>query len=105
MGSLEMAKLLALVGEGIKVLRQRGVEVTDEQAEERANNIVAGLLGNYLVVELPAEPVGEPDWRTVLEFPKVTELRELYAQGKPQGHGHSCACRDCKVFNQTRRAQ
>ncbi len=42
---------------------------------------------------------------TRFRFPKVAELRELYMQGKPQGHGHSCACRDCRIFNQGRRAQ
>lgn len=85
-----MAKLLALVGDGIKVLRQRGVEVTDEQAEERANNIVAGLLGNYLVVELPPEPVEAeaPEWWTPL------------IEGRPVGHSWSCRCTRCHTYKQ-----
>lgn len=100
MSAAEMARLLALIEDGLRVLRTRdGLPVSDEQCQERANNIAAALLGHHLIVPLPED--GEPVGR----FPKVADLQALYAQGKPQGHGHSCACRDCKVFNQNRRAQ
>ena len=43
--------LMKLVDDGLRVFRTRdGVRLTDEQIEERTNNIVAALLGNYLIV-------------------------------------------------------
>jgi hypothetical protein len=42
--------LLQDVAEGIRVLQTRdGVELSDEQIQERARNIVTGLLGNYRI--------------------------------------------------------
>jgi hypothetical protein len=52
----------ALLREGIRVLQTRdGLRLSDEQIEERARNIVAGLLGNYRIrpIEAP-KGVGEP---------------------------------------------
>jgi hypothetical protein len=54
--------LLRDVAEGIRVLQTRdGLRLSDEQIEERARNIVAGLLGNYRIrpIEAP-KGVGEP---------------------------------------------
>jgi uncharacterized protein YqiB (DUF1249 family) len=43
-----VVSLLRDVAAGIRVLRDRdGVEITEAQVMERANNIVAGLEGNY----------------------------------------------------------
>ena len=51
------AALLELVGQAILVLRDRdGVSVTPDQAAERARNIVAALVGNYLVDPLEEKP-------------------------------------------------
>lgn len=44
-----VARLLADVAAGIRVLRTYGVEITEEQVLERARNIVMGLLGNYQI--------------------------------------------------------
>ena len=44
-----VANLLRDVAAGIRVLRTYGVEITEEQVTERANNIVQGLLGNYTI--------------------------------------------------------
>ena len=42
--------LLQDIAEGIRVLQTRdGVEVSEEQIQERARNIVTGLLGNYKI--------------------------------------------------------
>lgn len=86
MGSREMAALLAVVGDGIKVLRQRGVEVTDEQVEERANNIVAAIVGNYMVVPLPDAHTAGFDWDT------------SFIAGRPLGHTWSCMCTRCAAY-------
>jgi hypothetical protein len=39
--------LIADIAAGIRVLRTYGVEITEAQVMERANNIVTGLIGNY----------------------------------------------------------
>jgi hypothetical protein len=58
------ANLINDVADGILVLRSRdGVPITDAQAQERARNIVAGLLGNYSVRELPPVPCRPPSRR------------------------------------------
>lgn len=41
--------LIADIAAGIRVLRTYGVEITEAQVMERANNIVAGIAGNYNV--------------------------------------------------------
>lgn len=46
-----VAALLRDVAAGIRVLRTYGVDITEAQVMERANNIVAGLLGNYRIEE------------------------------------------------------
>jgi len=47
-----VAQLLADVAAGLRVLRDRGVEITEEQVQERAANIVTALLGNYRIEEI-----------------------------------------------------
>ena len=122
MNGLDLSKLVDIVATGIRVLVKRGTcQLTEDAIYDRARNIVQAVIVNFEMRALPALPEGVPERRPEPEpltlrhplewpafpsrFPKVTELRELYAQGKPEGHGHSCACRDCKVFNQARRAQ
>lgn len=47
------ALLVADIAEGVRVLRTRdGVPLTDEQVDDRARNIVAGLVGNYAIRSL-----------------------------------------------------
>lgn len=41
--------LIADIAAGIRVLRTYGVEITEAQVMERANNIAAGLEGNYRI--------------------------------------------------------
>jgi hypothetical protein len=55
--------LLQDIAEGIRVLQTRdGVEVSEEQIQERARNIVTGLLGNYKIRALDGKElrVGRP---------------------------------------------
>lgn len=67
--------LLRDVAEGIRVLQTRdGVPLSEDQIEERARNIVAGLLGNYRIrpVEAreqkgPTGPLGQMDLLEQLE--------------------------------------
>ena len=114
--------LTKLVDDGLRVFRTRdGVRLTDEQIEERTNNLVAALLGNYLIVShVEAEeplryavigPVQElPDWGD----PRITgwqagqyrrafasreELAALYSDGKPRGHLTTCRCDKCDDFD------
>jgi hypothetical protein len=43
------------ISAGIRVLQSRdGVELSDEQIQERARNIVTGLMGNYRIASLDA---------------------------------------------------
>lgn len=87
MSGLEMAALLKLIEDGIRVLRTlESVQVSDEQCEERANGIGAQILGNYMVVPLPdAHPAGF-DWDT------------SFIAGRPLGHTWSCMCRPCAEY-------
>jgi hypothetical protein len=56
-GGARDAALLDLVVQGILVLRDRdGLPVTPEHASEQARNIVAALLGHYLI-----DPLDGPD--------------------------------------------
>jgi hypothetical protein len=49
----EVRKLVDIVADGIRVLRTRdGVQVSDEQALERANNIVCALVSGYEMHEV-----------------------------------------------------
>lgn len=67
--------LLKDVAEGIRVLQTRdGVDVSDEQIQERARNIVTGLIGNYSIRALDgqearaaARPVDQMDLLAKLE--------------------------------------
>ncbi len=107
---VDLEPLVDMVADSVYVLNTRDgiAAVTPEVAKERARNIVQKVIVHYELRALAPVPERIPTWDTPrhpLEFPRVAELRELYAQGKPEGHGRSCACRDCKVFNQGRRAQ
>ena len=43
------------ISAGIRVLQSRdGVALSDDQIQERARNIVTGLMGNYRIVSLDA---------------------------------------------------
>lgn len=87
MGSREMAALLKIVEDGVRILRTRdGVQVTDAQCEERANNIVAALVGNHMVIPWPDEPPADFDWNT------------SYIAGRPLGHTWSCLRRSCAEY-------
>ena len=121
----DLERLIDIVAAAVYVLNTRDgiAAVTRELAMERARNAVSAVIVTFELRALAPVPERIPTWDTPREeppyrhiwgcrcgncpgeFPKVAELRELYAQGKPEGHGHSCACRDCKVFNQGRRAQ
>ena len=122
----DLERLIDIVAAAVYVLNTRDgiAAVTRELAMERARNAVSAVIVTFELRALAPVPERIPTWDTPLisdgeprhmfgcrcgrcpgQFPKVAELRELYAQGKPEGHGRSCACRDCKVFNQGRRAQ
>ena len=116
---VDLEPLVDMVADSVYVLNTRDgiAAVTPEVAKERARNIVQKVIVHYELRALAPVPERIPTWDTPREeppyrhiwgcrcgncpgeFPKVAELRELYAQGKPEGHGRSCACRDCKVFN------
>jgi hypothetical protein len=64
---LEAATTRALVADvtcAVYKLREYGVNITGAQANERARNIVAGILGGYRVSPLPAEPVSEEAFKS-----------------------------------------
>jgi len=135
MTDLDLTKLVDIVATGIRVLVTRGTcQLTEDAIYDRARNIVQAVIVNFECRALPELPpamkikewarwpvvkksreemVALYDEQTPLppgrvrveRFPKVAELQQLYAQGKPEGHGHSCGCRDCRIFNQSRRAQ
>ena len=45
------------ISAGIRVLQSRdGVQLSDDQIQERARNIVTGLMGNYRIASLDARP-------------------------------------------------
>jgi len=49
-----VAALLRDIADGIRVLNTReGLRIPEDLIQERANNIVAGLLGNYRIEEEP----------------------------------------------------
>jgi hypothetical protein len=53
--------LLHDVAEGIRVLQTRdGLELSEQQIQERARNIVAGLLGNYRIRPVEGREPREP---------------------------------------------
>jgi hypothetical protein len=59
---LTMARLLADVSAGIRVLKSRdGVALTESQIRERAHNIVMGLLMNYRLEALDDEDAATLD--------------------------------------------
>jgi hypothetical protein len=76
--------LLRDVAEGIRVLQTRdGLELSNEQIEERARNIVAGLLGNYRIRPVEArEPKAQAgDQMDLLE--QLERRAEARNNGRP----------------------
>jgi hypothetical protein len=83
--------LLHDVAEGIRVLQSRdGVMLSEAQIQERARNIVAGLLGNYRIRPLdpgdgqepkPPRPLAQMDLLDLLE--QLERRAEARNNGKP----------------------
>jgi hypothetical protein len=77
--------LLQDVAEGIRVLQTRdGVELTEQQIQERARNIVAGLVGNYRIQPHDGRENRAPraiDQMDLLE--KLEERAEARNNGRP----------------------
>ena len=75
--------LLQDVADGIRVLQTRdGVELTDEQIIERARNIVTGLLGNYQIKSLDANPT-----RPVAPAHQMDLLDQIEARAEARNNG------------------
>ena len=90
----DLERLIDIVAAAVYVLNTRDgiAAVTRELAMERARNAVSAVIVTFELRALAPVPERIPTWDTPrhpLEFPKVAELRELYAQGKPEGHGRS----------------
>ncbi len=85
-------QLIDDVIEGLRVwVKRDAVMLTEGQMEERATNIVAGLLGGYSIV--PYAPLGAPpDWETKM------------IDGIPVGHSWSCQCTPCHTAKFNRRS-
>jgi hypothetical protein len=80
--------LLHDVAEGIRVLQTRdGVMLSEQQIEERARNIVAGLLGNYRIRPLdPRDAREEKEPRPLAQMDLLEQLErraEARNNGKP----------------------
>jgi hypothetical protein len=93
--------LMKLVDDGLRVFRTRdGVRLTDEQIEERTNNIVAALLGNYLIVSHveAEEPLRYAVIGPVQELPDWNDPR---ISGRPVGHYWNCRCDRCDTANRS----
>jgi hypothetical protein len=80
--------LLHDVAEGIRVLQTRdGMQLSEQQIQERARNIVAGLLGNYRIRPLdPREPREPQDPAPVAQMDLLDQLErraEARNNGKP----------------------
>jgi hypothetical protein len=77
--------LLQDVAEGIRVLQTRdGVELSDEQINERARNIVTGLLGNYRIRSIDAREAPEPPEAHQMDLLDQIEARaEARNNGRP----------------------
>lgn len=96
--------LMKLVDDGLRVFVTRdGVRLTDEQIEERTNNIVAALLGNYLIVSHveAEEPLRYAVIGPVQELPEWGDPR---ISGVPVGHTWSCQCTPCHTYKFNRRS-
>jgi hypothetical protein len=77
--------LLQDVADGIRVLQTRdGVELSDEQIQERARNIVAGLVGNYRIKSLEAREVRAPGSLTQMDL-----LDQLERRAEARNNGRS----------------
>lgn len=104
-----IASLTKDVADGLRVWRTRDhVPLTDHQILERTRNIVANIVGNYLVVELPAEPADAPTWAQMQQDAIESQRNDMAAalrrgQGpqKPVGHGWSCRCDPCDLFRRS----
>lgn len=111
-----IASLIKDVSEGLLVLRRLGFDISDAQIDERARNIVTGLVNNYFVAEyrLYDSEVMRPSSRVVDIEEEIKreraygELHErvLLALGgeRPEGtvpwHGGSCDCEMCRAAKQ-----
>ena len=96
--------LMKLVDDGLRVFVTRdGVRLTDEQIEERTNNIVAALLGNYLIVSHveAEEPLRYAVIGPVQELPNWNDPR---ISGRPIGHTWSCQCTACHTYKMSVRS-
>ena len=77
--------LLHDVAEGIRVLQTRdGLQLSEQQIEERARNIVAGLLGNYRIRPLDPREPRDPSPVAQMDLLDQLERRaEARNNGKP----------------------
>lgn len=82
-----VAALLKDVSDGVRVLRERGVLLSDAQILERARNIVNGLICNYEIKPVPE--AARLEWATPL------------IEGRPVGHGWSCRCDPCDLYRRS----
>ncbi|HVV48475.1 MAG TPA: hypothetical protein VHO06_02350 [Polyangia bacterium] len=77
--------LLQDVAEGIRVLQTRdGIDLSDEQIQERARNIVTGLLGNYRIRSIEARQTNDPGEAHQMDLLDQIEARaEARNNGRP----------------------
>jgi hypothetical protein len=77
--------LLHDVAEGIRVLQTRdGLQLSEQQIQERARNIVAGLLGNYRIRPLEGrEPQGPAPVAQMDLLDQLERRAEARNNGKP----------------------
>ena len=77
--------LLHDVAEGIRVLQTRdGLQLSEQQIQERARNIVAGLVGNYRIKSLEAREVRAPGSLTQMDL-----LDQLERRAEARNNGRS----------------
>jgi hypothetical protein len=106
-----VAALVEDIAAGIRVLRTRdGKPITDEEAEERARNIVTGVLLNFTVFEKAPVRLGTgPEVTDAInrlakqmgEFggqPNYIEWQTPLISGRPVGHSWSCRCPPCEEY-------
>lgn len=115
-----IASLIKDVSEGLLVLRRLGFDISDAQIDERARNIVTGLVNNYFVSALatPADLVaywGVPAAPLVIDMEEEIKRERAYGElhervllalggERPEGtvpwHGGSCDCATCRAAKQ-----
>ena len=80
-----MRLLLQDVADGIRVLQTRdGVSLSDDQIQERARNIVAGLLGNYRITSLEVRQPKPPGSLAQMDL-----LEQLERRAEARNNGRS----------------